>query len=819
MTHFVEVILPLNLANSFSYRISEREASFIQPGHRVTVPFGKTSVYTGIALETHKEHPRGYRVKDIEEILDVEPIVTEQQLELWKWIADYYMCSLGMVMKASLPSTLLLESENYLQYNPEVVLDYDDLKPREAELLAIMESKGTLQVRQAARLMQRKSVLKLVARLVDLGAISTLQVVKEKYKVKVQKYVMLDPHYSDEDNLSNLLEQLSKGAHKQRDLLMHLFTLSARTQGPVRSSMLLKEAKAGRGSLDKLVQMGVVVEQEIEVDRIAAYGKQPKSVKALSKAQSEALEQIEEGFKELKPVLLHGITGSGKTEIYVELIKRTFAKGKSALYLLPEIALTTQLIERLKVYFADQVLVYHSKMSLQERTEMYYRMLNPPGDKPTVLMGARSCVLLPIRDLGLIIVDEEHEASYKQFDPAPRYNARDTAVVLATQRKVPIVLGSATPAIETYHAARQGRYKLVELLERFNDAQHPEVKLINLKKAHFKKQMKGNLSQELIDAMEREFIQGKQVLILQNRRGFAPLLECNTCGNASECPNCDVGLTYHKFSQHLRCHYCGYSISRPIYCAVCHSTDLDAKGVGTQQIEQEVQKLFPDRKIARMDLDTTRGKHNYQRLITGVERGEIDCLVGTQMLAKGLDFKNVTLVGVINADQMLFFPDFRATERSFQLLTQVSGRAGRAQDLGEVLIQTYNPDHPVLQEVKTLDYARMFQREMREREQYAYPPFTRMIRVELKHMDYDITKKAADWIATGLRNGLSDDVIGPAQPGISRVRNRFVWQVVIKLSRKRNQKASKFLIRRLIKSFEAVGMFKKVRQSVDVDAY
>jgi primosomal protein N' (replication factor Y) len=566
-----------------------------------------------------------------------------------------------------------------------------------------------------------------------------------------------------------------------------------------------------------LIDKGILEEHYVQTDRVVYEGDDDnETLKSLNDYQLIALKNIKESFKVNKPVLLHGVTSSGKTEVYVKLIEEYIHQGKQALYLLPEIALTTQLISRLRAYFGEKVAVYHSKYNVQERVEVWNNVLD---NKPVaqIVIGARSALFLPFRDLGLVIVDEEHESSFKQYDPAPRYHARDAAIVLGNLHGSDILLGSATPSIESFYNVQVSKYGYAHIARRYGNVLMPDMELVDIKEQSRKKRMKGHFSDRLLEEITETLDNGEQVILFQNRRGFAPIMECTTCGHAPQCPNCDVSLTYHQQRKQLRCHYCSYHIALQQSCQACGNATLDTKGFGTEQVEQELQTLFPKANVGRMDLDTTRGKHGYEKIITAFERQEIDILVGTQMLTKGLDFRNVNLVGIMNADSLLNFPDFRAHERSFQLLTQVAGRAGRTKKRGKVIIQTYNPNHRILQQVTTSDYSGMFQEQIYEREQYKYPPINRIIKITFKHKDYNKLNDAAEWFAKSLRNSFGENVLGPEYPPVARIRNQYIKNVIVKIGSKFSLVKTKNSIKRIEKSFNAISYYRGVRVIYNVD--
>ncbi len=816
MSHFIDVILPLPLERFFAYSITAAEAGYIQPGMRVAVPFGKSKIYTGIVDRVHEEEPVAYEVRDIEFIVDETPIVTLDQLKLWRWIASYYICSVGQVMRAALPKSLMLESETIVLKNEQSEHDENELNDKEFLILEALENRNALKVQEVMDIVDRKSVLPLLRDMLDKNYIVLKEEVYHTYKPKLEKYIYLHEQYREEERLKNLLDDMTR-APQQRNAVMTLFMLKTGNR-EVTKKALIERAQVTGSVIKALVDKEIFIEVEKAVDRVLDERKEGEDLNELNEDQAVAMTQIKASFEENKVGLLHGVTSSGKTEIYVRLIKEILESGQQALYLLPEIALTTQLIGRLKHFFKHQVLVFHSKYSLNERLEVWQHIID--AKEPYVIIGARSAVLLPFQDLGLIIVDEEHETSFKQQDPAPRYHARDTAIVLARTKSAHVLLGSATPSIESYYNATTGKYRLIELKRRYKNIKMPEINMIDLKVKHHKKRMKGHFSDTLIEHMHEAFAENKQVILFQNRRGFAPIMECETCGNAPQCPNCDVSLTYHQYKNQLRCHYCGYHTYVPKECPTCSSTALDTKGFGTEQVEQEFTELFPDHKIARMDLDTTRGKNSYEKLIAKVDTGAVDCLVGTQMITKGLDFRNVDLVGVMNSDSMLNFPDFRSHERCFQLLTQVAGRAGRTENRGKVLIQTYNPDHMILQQVSTYDYSTFFREQLEDRYQFKYPPYHRLIRITFKHRDYNVTQDSAQWFVNALNqipHGVQ--VLGPEFPAVARIRNKYLVHVVVKIGKQHDVNKIKGYLVKVRRSFEAIKQYRSVRCNVDVDAY
>ncbi|WP_338356248.1 replication restart helicase PriA [Yeosuana marina] len=817
MQYFIDVILPIPLEKLFTYSITAAEADFLSKGMRVSVPFGKSKIYTGIVFNIHTNEPKVYEAKEIHQILDETPIVNAKQLELWQWIASYYMCTLGDVMRAALPNAFILESETSIVLNTKKILNDNELKDDEFLVYEALQHQSSLKIHDVTNILDKKNVLPVIKRLLDKDAIFIEEEIYEKYKPKLVRYVKLHANFTSEKALQSLLDDLSR-APKQSEVILTLFSISAKTKKPIKVSELTEESKTSSAIIKALIDKGILEEYFIQTDRIEYSGDENEATKVLNTFQEEALDEIKESFKSQQVTLLHGVTSSGKTEVYVKLIEDTLASGKQVLYLLPEIALTTQLVTRLQNYFGEQVAIYHSKYSSQERVEVWNHVLENTS-KAHIVLGARSSIFLPFTNLGLIIVDEEHEQSFKQFDPAPRYHARDTAIVLANMHQAKTLLGSATPSLESYFNAQQNKYGLVEINTRYNNVLMPDIQLVDIQEKHKRKLMKGHFSDVLIQEMSDALRDGQQIILFQNRRGFSPIVECNTCGNSPQCPNCDVSLTYHQYRDQLRCHYCGYQTVMIKSCMACGSIDLDSKGLGTQQIESEVQMIFPNYKVARMDLDTTRGKYGYEKIITAFEQQEVDILVGTQMLTKGLDFRNVKLVGIMNADTMLNFPDFRAHERSFQLMLQVSGRAGRTDTRGKVLIQTYNPYHAILQQVSTNNYLGMFKEQMDERYNFKYPPIYKQIKITLKHKDYNKVDAGSLWLAKSLRQVFGSAILGPESPPISRIRNQFHKNILIKIPKKQSLAKTKEAIIKINNSFLSIKDFRSVKVVLNVDNY
>ncbi|ELM3651336.1 primosomal protein N' [Flavobacterium psychrophilum] len=816
MPFFIQVILPLTLPQTFTYSVSEAEFEYLKIGMRVAVPFGKSKFYTGLVLELHHNAPTLYEAKEIHQIVDQKPIVTEVQLQHWQWIASYYMCTLGEVFRCALPSALQLESETIISAKKDFIINENELSDEEYLLVEALKQQSSLKISEVTSVLNKKKVLPIIQQLLAKNVITLQEEMIEEYKPKLVRYIRLFSQFNSNDKLEELLLVL-KNAQKQKEILLSYFQLQATTKKPISVKGLTEFSGGTLAVIKALIDKEIFEEYYIQEDRVSFDDVNISQI-VLSEPQNKALSAIETVFTSKEVCLLHGITASGKTEVYIKLVEKFLEQKKQCLYLLPEIALTTQLVSRLTKHFGNKVAVFHSKYSNNERVEVWNQVLNS-SEKSQIVIGARSALFLPFQDLGFIIVDEEHEQTFKQTDPAPRYHARDAAIVLANFHKAKVLLGSATPSIETYFNTKNDKYGLVELHERFGNAVLPEIELVDLKDSYFRKKMTGHFSQNLIDAIAEALSNGEQVILFQNRRGYSPVIECMTCGHVPQCPQCDVSLTYHKFKNQLRCHYCGYSIAKPTNCHACSSIDLTSKGFGTEQIELELASLFPTKNIKRMDQDTTRGKYAFEKLIGSFKNREIDILVGTQMLAKGLDFDNVSLVGILNADSMLYFPDFRAFERSFQMMTQVSGRAGRSDKKGKVIIQTYNTNHNTIQQVVQNDYLSMFNEQLYERKIYHYPPYFKLIKLTLKQKDFDKLKEGSMWLYQVLKQQFDIPVLGPEEPAINRIRNEYIRTILIKIPQEKSLGNTKKTIQKILNSFESVSQFRAIKVGVNVDFY
>jgi primosomal protein N' (replication factor Y) (superfamily II helicase) len=827
-TLFVDVLLPLAVPNHYTYRVPYEWNELVRPGLRVLVQFGKSRYYSALIRSVH-ETPPEYTAKYVEEILDTVPAVNGKQFAFWDWISNYYLCHRGEVMNAAMPSGLKLNSETKLTANADYDYKNETLSDNEYLVMEALETRNVLSYHEVSQVLGVRNPQPVIKQLLSKKLILLFEEVKEKYRPKMVAYVKLQEHYQPEEKLKELFEQLEKKAFRQLEALLFYLKESKHDEGItdyrwIKKSDFLKHMDVA--AVNALVKKEVFVQQDFETGRLEAGEALPQH-KKLSAAQTKAFEEIEENFREHEVCLLHGITGSGKTEIYCALIEEALQRGQQALYLVPEIALTTQLVMRVKKYFGDRVGVYHSRMTDHERVEVWNSVLQaePRRDvinpsRYQVMLGARSALFLPYDNLGLIIVDEEHDSSYKQHDPAPRYHARDAAMYLARLHKARVLLGTATPCIESYYNAQQGKYGFVELSERHGESSLPQIEVINTKGEWNRKKAEENIiSQGLLDEIEKTLKAKEQVILFQNRRGFAPYTECYACGHIPHCVQCDVSLIYHKATQKLTCHYCGYTSEPPKACSACGSTDLRYRGFGTQKIEEEIEILLPGARIKRMDIDSTRSKHAYKQIIEEFDAGEIDILTGTQMVTKGLDFDHVGLVGVIQADHLLSYPDFRSYERAFQLMTQVSGRAGRKKKKGKVLIQTTQPEHPVIDWVVRHNYQQMYQAILAERREHAYPPFTRLFSFTFICADYDLLNEAAEHFAGELRKAYAQRVLGPEFPLVARIKNEYHKQILLKLEREYSFIKTREFLHKLIFDFKAEKMFAKVRLKVDVDPY
>lgn len=817
---FAEIIVPLPLYGTYTYRIPPEIEGTVQVGSRVLVQFGKKKFYTGLVSSLHNVTPT-YEVKDIVSVLDPKPLVKYPQLKLWNWISEYYLCSVGEVYKAAVPTGLKPESETMLSLNEEFgTPEGVKLTERQAMVVMLLEDKKRLRISDIEKELKLKNVTHIAGTMLDMGIIHIDEKIMERYHAKSETYIELNIERGDQEGLKEFFDKTHRSQYQEKALICWLdlsgWMQSNRPLMEVTRKQLLDMSGISAGILRSMIEKGIFRQEKRSINRFNGNdGVNRQELATLSPQQQRAYHDITEQLRSRQSVLLHGVTGSGKTEVYTHLIDHVLKSGNQVLYLVPEISLTTQLTDRLRKVFGDRLLVYHSKFSDSERVDIWKRLLE--SNEPMVVLGVRSSVFLPFGRLGLVIVDEEHESSYKQYDPAPRYNARDTAMVLASMHGAKVVLGSATPSIETYYKATTGKYGLVTLSERYEGAVLPEVEIIDMREQRKKKQNTGTLSSPLIKEMRGALGDHKQVILFQNRRGFAPVVVCQQCGWTPKCENCDVSQIYHKYNNMLKCHYCGYTRALPTVCPACGLNGIEVYGYGTERIAEEVGKNFPEARISRMDLDTTRNKDAYQDIIEDFAAHRTDILVGTQMVSKGLDFGEVRMAGVINADTLLNFPDFRSNERAYNMLEQVAGRAGRRKEKGKVLIQTTNPKENVLEYVKAHDYSSYYQSEIAERERYAYPPFTKIINIYLRNKDRNMVDRAAVIYAKKLREVFGTRVLGPEKPFVGRIALWYIQSIMLKIEAGASMSKVKQILRQIYEQAAAWPDFKSTQIYYDVD--
>lgn len=819
MPFIAEVILPLPVKSNYDYLLKDDQVSKAQTGVRALVAFGKRKIYTGVIHSVREDagiHNRP-QLRHIEEILDDNPVLTPEQLKLFEWISFYYMCTEGEVLKAALPSGLKPESS--LKVEMQELTDWEDLplKDKEYLLMEALSIQPTMSFAEISKLWDVNNPAPRLREMEAKGYIKMYHQVDEKYKPKYKTFLQLNEQYTHDSRLREVFDSFTERQIAQENLLLKVVEAFYKDK-VLPKSETLKELEIGPHVVKSLAKKKIIDEVQIQIDRLELYGYQTQHKHVtLTPEQQSAVDSIKESLKleRPKPVLLHGITGSGKTHIYTELIREALKEGKQALYLLPEITLTKQIIDRVKGELGVKVGVYHSKFNDHERVEIWHKVNRREYD---IVIGVRSSIFLPFQDLGIIIVDEEHDTSFKQQEPAPRYNARDVAVYYAFMQNIPIVLGSATPSFESYNNSLQGKYHLVTLKKRAIATQMPTIEIVDMRQQRKKRLNQGIFSSVMIEAIQKALMKEEQVILFQNRRGYAPYLICETCGQVPQCINCDISLTYHKHKGHLRCHYCGYTQFETEKCGYCENFTLRRAGIGTEKIEEEIQQIFPNHKIARMDLDTTRGKFSFQQLISQFESRQIDILVGTQMVSKGLDFDNVTLVGVINADNILSFPDFRAYEHAYQLLTQVSGRAGRKEKTGKVLIQSSSPDNLVLTSIEH-PYENFYYAEAPQRKPLHYPPFYRLIRIEVRHRDREYIEKESIRLQKLLYPHFGSQLLGPDYALVGRVRNQYRMQFLLKLSKQYALDKLRGQISEIIEQYYRNAPQKTLRIIVDVDPF
>lgn len=820
LTLFADVILPVPIHRSFTYRIPFELNQDVHLGCRVIVPFGKSKMQTAIVLSIHQEIPKTYQSKYIEAVLDHSPIVTNKQIEFWQWISRYYMSPIGDVMNAALPSHLKLASETKFEIHPEYNENYVELNERESEIVDFLEHKEVCDLKELSDLIGLKTIQPIVKKLIEQRVLISREEIRRRYKPKTALCFELTSTFQIEQNLNILIEELEISTRNSKQIEGVMAFLHHKVENeaylPIQKSYLLNKGISS-SALNTLAKKGVLKVERYQIDRINSEDKKNTSFKSLSKSQLIALNEINESMKTNNVTLLHGVTGSGKTEIYVQIIQDYLDQGHQVLFLLPEIALTTQLIQRLSVYFGEKIGVYHSKFNQNERVEIWNKVLHNDPKEFRIILGARSSVFLPFQELGLIIVDEEHEGSFKQYDPSPRYNARDASIVLAQMHQAKVILGTATPSMESYYNAQQGKFGMVELSERYKGLKLPQVLFSDVKRERRLKNMSSHFSKFLLEEMDQVLKKGEQVILFQNRRGYTPLWSCEICNWTPKCNNCDVSLTYHKHANHLKCHYCGFTANPVGSCPSCGSNRLNMIGFGTEKIEDELSLIFNDKVIKRLDLDTTRAKNAYEEILNDFDNGLIDILIGTQMVTKGLDFDNVYLVGILDADMLLNRPDFRAYERSYQLMSQVSGRAGRLEKQGKVIVQTGDPDHWVLKLIADHDYKGFFDNEIIERQNFNYPPFYKVISLTVKHKNINLVELASKELATMLRLTFKERVIGPEFPLIQKIKNQYLKEIKLKIERTAPEKQVKEKLHEKLDKFYQKADFKAVKVVIDVD--
>lgn len=817
MKKYVDIILPLPLPKCFTYSLPDDGAEEVQIGCRVIVPFGRKKFYTAIVRNVHYCAPTEYEVKEISAILDTSPILLPVQFKFWEWLAEYYLCTQGDVYKAALPSGLKLESETMVEYNPDFEADAP-LPEREQRILDLLAVEPEQCVTKLEKESGFKNILNIVKSLLDKEAIFVKEELRRTYKPKTEARVRLTPSASNERRMRMLFDELNR-APKQLALLMKYVELSGVLGGgalkEVTKKELLQRTSASPSIFNGLIERKVFEVYHHEIGRLNRAVDEVAELHPLNAYQQRAYDEITESFREKNVCLLHGVTSSGKTEVYIHLIEETLRQGKQVLYLLPEIALTTQITERLQRVFGSRLGIYHSKFPDAERVEIWQKQLSESGYD--IILGVRSSIFLPFRNLGLVIVDEEHENTYKQQDPAPRYHARSAVTVLASMVGAKTLLGTATPSVETWYNASTGKYGLVELKERYKDIQLPEIIPVDIKELHRKKRMVGPFSPLLIEHMKEALDQKQQVILFQNRRGFAPMVECHTCGWVPKCKNCDVSLTYHKGINQLTCHYCGYTYQLPRSCPACEGVELMHRGFGTEKIEDDIKIIFPQASVARMDLDTTRTRAAYEKIIADFQAGKTNILIGTQMVSKGLDFDHVSVVGILNADTMMNYPDFRSYERAFQLMAQVAGRAGRKNKRGRVVLQTKSIDHPVIAQVIANDYEQMVAGQLAERQMFHYPPYYRMVYVYLKHRDEALLELMANTMGEKLRALFGNRVLGPDRPPVARIQTLFIKKIIVKIEYNAPMSRARELLLRVQREMIEDERFKSLIVYYDVD--
>ena len=812
MNYYADVILPLPLHGTFTYELTKREYENLGIGHRVAVSFGKRKVYTGVIKQIHTNKPTLYETKPIEFVFDKKELISESQIDFWSWISKYYFTPIGDVLKAAIPSTFLLESETIIIKKE---INSDDIEQMTDDEYLIYEALdfNTLKINEVSDILDKKNTYSVIQKMILKGFIELNFEINEKYKPKLLNVIYLNKELLEEQKIKNSLKILNSSP-KQKEILMQIIS-NLKSQKYIILKDFKNIIKFSDSTIKGLEQKGFITINKIKIERNDNKLEHYSKTNDLSESQLNALDQVQSQLKDKDVILLEGVTSSGKTEIYIKIIEDYLDKEMQVLYLLPEISLTTQIIQKLKIHFGDKISVFHSRYSLNERTEVWEN-IKKNQNKSRLIVGARSSVFLPFQNLGLIIIDEEHEISYKQQEPSPRYNARDSAIYLSKLNNSKVILGSATPSIESSFNAKNNKYGYVKLKERFGNIEMPNIFTIDMKN-ELKHEYSSIFSLRLVEEIEKTIKDGKQVILFRNRRGYSPQWLCDSCGQNVMCDNCDVSLTYHISSNSLKCHYCGFSSKAEKKCSTCGFDTMIYKGDGTQQIEEVIKEIFPDVRSKRMDWDSTRGKWSFDKIINSFANHEVDILIGTQMITKGLDFKNVNLVGVLNTDHFLNFPDFRAHEKAFQVLTQVAGRSGRSGQRGKVFLQTYQPEHPIIKNVINNDYDEMYNNQLIERKDYNYPPFVRLIRITLKDKSYEKLNSSSDWINKVMRANYKGIVLGPVYPEVSRIKNKYHKEFLIKLAGLKELNNFRNTFQSILKSFDSISKYRSVRIIVDVD--
>jgi len=812
--YYIEVIVPIPISQTLTYSVSYEEYKVLLVGFRVAVTVGKSKIYSGIVFKKHQNSPDLFDPKPIHSILDDKPIVTQSQLELWDWVSKYYLTSIGFVMKAALPSAYLLSSESILTCNIYEIDNSNELSDDEFLIYEAIKIKD-ISVKELNSLFKSNKTMRYIKELINLGYIKIKQKFIEKFKEKKKPYLKINSKYLIEPKLKNLIKSLEKKAPKQKQIVLSYLALKDNSNW-ISQKKIQIETSSPKSSFESLLSKKIFDKRNISESRLNLEFEENVSEHSLTKEQLIAYGEIKEEFRLNNVVLFRGVTSSGKTEVYFKLIDEIIKKNKQVLYLVPEISITAQMVTRLRVRFGSKVLVYHSRFSNNQRAEMWLKIIKNDTNAK-IILGARSSIFLPFKNLGLIVVDEEHEPSFKQFDPSPRYHARDLAIYLGKILKIKTLLGSATPSAESYNNMINGKYGYVELLVRYRGLKMPKISIIDLKEEMRRKKNDEFFSYNLIMKIKETIRKGKKIIIFKNRRGYAPLIECNSCGHIPKCENCDVTLTYHQYYNKLLCHYCGFSNFYDKRCLKCSNVDLTIKGFGTQKIEEKIQEIIPNALVERMDYDSTRKKNSFDQIIKNFDSGESNILIGTQMVSKGLDFKNVGLVAIISADNLFNFPDFRSHERCFQILSQVAGRAGRSDERGEVILQTYNSKHMLIKQIANNDFKEMITNQLEERKLFKYPPFVRLIKLILKSKNYENLQTSSKWLVNVLKNFFGNDLLGPVSPYISKIRNDHLINIMIKYDEKTSRSKTKKIITKVVKSFQSISTFRSVKIIIDVD--